>query len=137
MSDWWTLSRNADLLASTLALVSTPPTFDEINIKFQAFEKKYFELLEILRRADKTIDSIDALIHPSLRQTLDEYNDFDYDSNVLRRGAGPFSKRELRWPPLPYKVARYVYTATDARQLNTKMDWQISIMQAKINALSL
>jgi hypothetical protein len=139
MSDWWTDSCKADLLA--LALTRTGgaalPTFDAIDHKFRSFEKTYLELLEILRRDNKTIDVVDALTHPSPRQTLDEYHDFQYDSDALRRGAGSFSKRQLESPSLPFKVARYVYTDTEILQLDKKMDWQIRIMQAKMDDMIL
>jgi hypothetical protein len=139
MSDWWTASCKANLLASGLSRTDPGPvsTFDAIGHKFRTFEKTYLELLEILRRDNKTIDVLDALTHLSLRQTLDEYNDFQYDSDALRRGAGSFSKRQLESPSLPYKVARYVYTDADILQLGEKMDLQIRIMQAKMDDMVL
>jgi hypothetical protein len=139
MSDWWTASCNANLLALGLSRTSPAPvsTFDAIDHKFRTFEKTYLELQEILRRDNKTIDVLDALTHPPLRQTLDEYDDFKYGSSALRRGVGSFSKRQLESPSLPYKVARYVYTDTDILRLGEKMDWQIRIMEGKMNDMVL
>jgi hypothetical protein len=139
MADWWTASCNANLLALGLSRTNPAPvsTFDAIDHKFRTFEKTFFELLEILRRDNKTIDVLDALTHSSLRQTLDEYDDFKYDSEALRRGAGSFAKRQLESPSLPYKIARYVYTDADILQLEGKMDWQIRIMQEKMNDMVL
>lgn len=136
---WWIASRDADLLASGLSRTNPPPvsTFDAIESKFRNFEKTSLELLEILRRNNKTIDVLDALLHSSLWQTQDEYNDFKYDSDALRRGAGSFSKRELKLPSLPYKVARYVYTDDDIVRLENKLDWQIRIMREKMNEMVL
>jgi hypothetical protein len=139
MSEWWTASCNANLLALGLSRTHPAPvsTFDAIDDKFRAFEKTYLELREILRRDGKIIDVLDALTYPSLRQTLDEYDDFKHDSDALRRGAKSFSKRQLGSPSLPYKVARYVYTDADILQLEKKMAWQIRIMQEKMNDMIL
>lgn len=139
MSDWWTSSRNANLLASGLSRTIPAPvsTFEAIDSKFKAFEKTYLELLEILRRDNKTIHVLDTLTYPSLRQTVDEYDDFKYDSEALRRGAGSFSRRQRESPSLKYKVARYVYNDADILQLEKKIDWQIRIMQETMDDIVL
>lgn len=139
MSDWWAPSRDANLLVLGLTRQAPPPasTFDAINSKFARFERIYLELLELLKRDNKSIDVLDALTHPSPSQTIDEYNDFKYDANILRQGGGPFSKRRLEIPFLPYKFARYVYTDTDIQQLSTKIDWQVRIMDAKMDDMVL
>lgn len=140
MSDLWTLSRDANLLALGLARQAPPPalTFNTIHAKFAAFERTYLNLLELLRRDNKSVEVLDALTHhPPLSQTLDEYEDFKFDADTLRRGVTSFSKRELDIPFLPYNVARYVYTDDDIRQLNNKMDWQIRIMDGKMDDMVL
>jgi hypothetical protein len=139
MSDWWTASLNANLLASGLSRTNPAPvsTFEAIESKFKAFEKTYLELLEILRRDNKTIDVLDTLTYPSLRQTVDEYDDFKYDCEALRRKARSFSRRHLESPSLKYEVARYVYNDADILQLEKKIDWQIRIMHQTMDDMVL
>jgi hypothetical protein len=146
MSDWWTPSRDASLLALALARQATlapeppPPfgsNFDAIRSKFATFERTYLDLLELLKSDNKSIDVLDALTCPPPSQTLHEYSDFKYDVDAPRQDVEPFSKRKLESPDLPYKVARYVYTDADIRELHTKLDWQIRIMDGKMDDMVL
>lgn len=139
MADWWKSSLDADLLALALArqTQSSEWTFDSIKSKFAAFERTYLTLVEILHRDNKSIDVLDNLMIPPLLQTLDEYHDFKYDADKFHDHDGPFTKRKLDMPSLPYKVGRYVYGDEDIPKLSTKIDWQIRIMNAKMDAMIL
>jgi hypothetical protein len=128
-SPWWTASLNSNLLVLGLTRTTPPPvsTFDAIDNKFKEFEKTYFELLQILRRVGKTIDVLDNLNYCSLHQTLDEYDDFKYDVDTMRKSAGVVVGAELfkrpleSQPPLPYQISRYVYNDEGIRQLENKI----------------
>jgi hypothetical protein len=162
-SAWWTASLESNILALSLTRITPPPvsTFDAIDSKFKIFEKTYHDLLEILRRVRKTVDVLDNLNYCSLHQTLDEYDDFKYDADVLRQspGAGERTglfKRTIELPtPISYQIPRYVYNDNGIRQLENKigkqdklwnrfnasnytlLDWQIRIMKATMSDIVL
>lgn len=133
---WWTASGSADLLAARLKR-SNPPsliTVESLEQKFHTFKTIYLQLVELLRTKDRNVDVIDALTYPPLSQTLDEYDDFQYD---LQREDTSFQRRKLASSTIPYKVTRYVYTDGDITQLEKKLDLQITIMQEKMNHITL
>jgi hypothetical protein len=131
-SPWWTASLESNLLALSLTRITPSPvsTFDAIENKFKIFEKTYHDLLGILRRVRKTIDVLDNLNYCSLHQTLDEYDDFKYDADLLRkspsaRGGTGLFKRTLELPtPIGYQIPRYVYNDNGIRQLENKIGKQ-------------
>lgn len=93
-TDWWVASRNATLLTEALSRTNPQPvsTFDTIERKFERVEKTRLELLEILKKHDKSEKTLDTLTRFSLAESLDEYADFRYGFDA---GSKSFSKRQL------------------------------------------
>jgi len=127
--DLWLESKSAKPLA--LGFGGTPDKISyRIKIlasKIELFPSTFRDFNDILERRGLSIIRFESLL-----RSLDECNDFLYDSSGSRIGVY-LRKRRMESPGLKYLVPRYVYTDDDIVNLEKRIDFQLKTMGAQIN----